>query len=496
MRRAKGRGWRVAAGLAIGLMSIAPAFAQDATPAPPPNVLLICVDDLRPELGCYGESGVESPALDRFASEGILFANHFAQVATCAASRYALLTGRSPAHSGETSGNAAFRRAPTAIDPHPLDVAQSLPELFRRNGYHTVGLGKVSHTPDGRRFEYDGTGDGRDEMPHAWDELPTPFGAWERGWGVFFAYAGGRHREDGKGHRDLMEFTAERDEDLPDGMIAREAVATLGRLAKRDEPFFLAVGFYKPHLPFVATKGDWEAAQALDVPPPPHGEPLATSYGHQSGEFTKYDEPFPETNPLAVADRVHTRRAYRACVRFVDRQIGKVLAALDAEGLRESTVVVIWSDHGWHLGDGALWGKHTPHERALRCPLLLRAPGVTRAGMRCEALVESIDLFPTLVELCSPSFSRTLHPLDGRSLVPLCTGEEDAVREASLSYWGAARSVRTATHRLIVTRGKGEGRALSRIELYDVTTTPDPVHDLAAEEPELVQRLLEYLPRE
>jgi arylsulfatase A-like enzyme len=471
----------------LGLLPLSPLARSDE----PLNVLLIAVDDLRPELGCYGVAHAPSPCLDRFAAGSVVFTNHFAQVPTCAASRYALLTGRSPARTGATASNDAFHRAPTALDEKELEGAQSLPELFRRSGYRTVCIGKISHTPDGRLFAYDGTGDGRDEVPHAWDQLSTPFGPWKRGWGAFFAYAGGRHREDGGGHCDRMEFIAKSDEELPDGRIAHEAVATLERLAKEDDPFFLAVGFYKPHLPFVATEGDWEAALQLEVPPPPHGEEIGSSYGHRSGEFHRYTPPHPETRPLSIEDRVHSRRAYLACVRFVDRQIGKVLDALDAQGLRESTVVVLWSDHGWHLGDSGIWGKHTPFERALRSPLMIRAPGISRDGLRCDGLVESIDLWPTLLEICTPSFVRAQHELDGRSLRPLLTGESKSVRDVSFSYWRSAISLRTSTHRLIVTR-KAEG--LSRIELYDVTQTPDPIENLSEREPELVKQLLDLLP--
>lgn len=168
-----------------------------------PNVLLIAIDDLRTELGCYGLPYVDSPNLDRLASRGVLFTNHFVQVPTCGASRYALLTGRSPSRTHALS-NQSMYRGPTRLKPQLLDRAQTLPELFRRSGYHTVCIGKISHTPDGRVYAYNGQGDGRPEMPGAWDELATPYGAWQRGWGAFFAYAGGQHREDGHGHRDLM----------------------------------------------------------------------------------------------------------------------------------------------------------------------------------------------------------------------------------------------------------------------------------------------------
>jgi arylsulfatase A-like enzyme len=464
------------------------------SPAQParPNVLFIAIDDLRPELGCYGAAGAQSPNLDRFASESVVFTRHYVQVPTCGASRYALLTGRSPARSGVTASNEALYQGKTALSPELLPGAQSMPELFRRSGYRTVCLGKVSHTPDGRVFAYDGTGDGRPELPNAWDELPTPFGAWKRGWGAFFAYQGGRHREDGQGHEDLMEFTAVRDEDLPDGLIAREAVSQLGALKKAGRTFFLAVGFYKPHLPFVATRGDWDAIGEVETAPAVARAKPASPGWSNSGEFYKYRAPFPRTRPLAEDAQRRSRRAYLACVRYVDRQVGRVLDALRLEGLAENTVVVVWGDHGWHLGEQQVWGKHTPFERALRSVLMVRAPGVTRAGLRSPALVETTDLYPTLVDLCRPAFTKTDHPLDGTGLRPLLTGEREAVREAAVSWWKDHVSVRTATHRLVTTRTRP---GQEHVDLYDLRADADSMVNIAHQEPALVARLLRHTER-
>jgi arylsulfatase A-like enzyme len=466
---------RLAVHLAVCLL----AMEQAAFPGDPAasaenrfNVLFIAVDDLRPELGCYGVSAAQSPEFDAFARTAIRFDRHFVQSATCGASRYALLTGRSPASSGVVGNNEAFYKGAAALQRQETRGAQSLPELFRRSGYRTVCLGKISHTPDGRVFAYDGGGDGRRELPHAWDELPTPFGPWKRGWGAFFAYSGGRHREDGKGHQDLMEFTAERDEDLPDGLLATAAIEQLRELSAASEPFFLGLGFYKPHLPLVATRGDWEAFEGVEIPLTPAPERIVSPYWHKSGEFYRYDFPFPKERPLAVDDQRQTRRAYLACVRYVDRQAGRVLSALDELGLADNTIVVVWGDHGWHLGDEQIWGKHTPFEEAVRSVLMLRAPGVSEPGVS-QALVETIDLYPTLVDLCRPAFRETEHPLDGISLAPLLRGQVESVREASLSYWRDAVSIRTPRYRLAAKRSGGR---LAAANLFDVGgETPQPL---------------------
>lgn len=439
------------------------------------NVLFIAVDDLRTELGCYGVPYVQSPNIDRLASQGILFTHNYVQVPTCGASRYSMLTGRSPAKTGANRDNEAAYRGRTALSQKELPGAQSLPELFRRSGYRTVDIGKISHTGDGRVFNYNGTGDGRMELPNAWDELDTPFGSWKSGWGVFFAYTGGRSREDGQGHKDLMEFKAKHDEDLPDGLMADRAIEELQKLQKTGQRFFLGLGFFKPHLPFVATKADWEAMEKVDVPPAPHPEKPDSAYWHGSEEFYQYDFPFPKTNPLAAADQMRVRHAYLACVRYSDRQVGKVLDALESLGLADSTIVVLWGDNGWHLGDSQMWGKHTPYERAVHTPLIIRVPGITKSGTRCDALVESLDIYPTLVDLCQPAFTRTEHPLDGISLRPLLEGTTNSIRDTAMSYWGKAVTIRTPADRLIYTQN---GNTRSKVELYDMRHTPDPVEKI------------------
>lgn len=453
------------------------------------NVLFIAIDDLRPELGCYGVNYGQSRHLDEFARSAVVFDRHYVQVATCGASRFALLTGRSPASSGVTRSNSALYSGKSALSQEPLPQAQSMPELFRRSGYRTVCIGKISHTADGRVFAYNGKGDGRDEVPHAWDSLPTPFGPWKRGWGIFFAYSGGRSREDGGGHRDLMDFQAEKDEDLPDGLLAQEAISQLQSLQKSNQRFFLGLGFFKPHLPFVAPKQDWEALAREDVDGSLSPK-IDSPYWHRSGEFYKYSTPYEKTNPLSVAARKTARRAYLACVRYADRQVGKVLKELDRLGLSSNTIVVVWGDHGWHLGEQQIWAKHTPFERANRSVLMIRAPGVSIPGRKTQALAETIDLYPTLKELCQPSFTDTRFPLDGRSLQPVLKGE-GTVRDTAISYWGDAVSVRSGTHRLIA---KVQKKKIIHTELYDLSHTLDSIENIAASEKDTVDRLVKQIP--
>ncbi len=472
--------------LMITSLLVASAVASDQRP----NVLFIAVDDLRTELGCYGLPYVQSPHLDALARQGVLFRNHYVQVPTCGASRYAMLTGRSPSATGVTRSNNAFYKPPTALATVATAGAQSMPELFRRNGYHTVLIGKISHTPDGKVYAYNGTGDGRLELPHAWDDLSTPVGPWKRGWGAFFAYQGGRHREDGGGHRDLMEFTAEQDDQLPDGLMADAAVAKLKELQEGGKPFFLGLGFFKPHLPFVAPRADWDAIDVDQIPPIEHPQKPDSKYWHKSGEFHGYNAPFKKTHPLAQADSQRARHAYLACVRYVDRQIGRVLQTLDDLNLADNTIVIVWGDHGWHLGESAIWGKHAPYERTLRSTLMIRAPQVSQAGMTSQALVETLDIYPTLIDLCGLPFTKTEHPLDGHSLRPLLDGTATSIRPCAISYWGKAVSVRTKQYRLIARHDK---RGLTDIELYRVSDGDDPTDNIAATEPKIVEQLTQYI---
>ncbi|MEO0474977.1 MAG: sulfatase [Planctomycetota bacterium] len=454
------------------------------------NVLFIAVDDLRPELGCYGADYVKTPYIDSLAKDSIVFRQHFVSVPTCGSSRYALLTGRSPMISGVKGGqNNALYGGPTALKQEQQPGAQSMPELFRRSGYHTVLIGKISHTADGKVFAYNGQGDGRAELPHAWDEYATPYGPWKRGWGTFFAYADGKHREDGGGHKDLKQFTVAKDTDLPDGLMADAAVAKLKELKKQNKPFFMGLGFYKPHLPFTAPKQDWDSVAEWDIPDPAFREGMDSKFVNKnSGEFYKYSMPWAKSRPLALDDAQQARRAYLACVRYIDRQIGKILVTLAVEGLADNTVVVLWGDHGWFLGEGAQWGKHTPLEDALHTPLIIRAPGVAPGDSL--SLASTVDIYPTLMDLCKPTFTETAYPLDGFSLMPILSGEKTSVRQVAVSTWNNAITYRMQSLRLVFQDKDGEK---ANMELYDMRDKAKSYVNIAGKEPELLKGVLQQV---
>ncbi len=456
------------------LLFIRCGFTEPTAPTPP-NVLFIAIDDLRPELGCYGESHMQTPHLDGLAAEGRLFNRHYVQVPTCGASRFALLMGRYPQHVKHTS-NQVFR---DELATAKAEGWQTLPQVFRAGGYHTVGLGKISHYVDGLIYSYDGEGDGRLEMPDSWDECWGPVGKWGTAWNAFFGYADGSNRNGKAKKGSPTEFVAESDDDLPDGLIAQKAVSTLQALKERDEPFFMAVGFLKPHLPFVAPKKYWDLYDDVTIPLSPNPdvpEGVAPMALHRSGEMFGNYQDQPETGGLGVRlsdDRArYLRRAYAAAVSYIDAQVGRVLAALEETGLDENTIVVVWGDHGWHLGDHTIWGKHTLFDRALRSALIVKTPAQAWPGEASDAIVETVDLFPTLTELCG---LRADTKLSGQSLVPMINDPSRSLDKPALGFWRRGYTLRSEQYRL--THFYGEGAR--HTEFYDHGQDPWEAKNLA-----------------
>jgi len=444
-----------------------------------PNVLLLCIDDLRPELACFGADYIESPNIDSLAEAGRVFDRHYVQAPTCGASRYTLLTGTY----GPYGNGALFQRA-KRLKANPESVPPSLPAWFRQHGYATVSVGKVSHHPGGR-----GGGNWDDpaqpEMPLSWDRHLMPAGPWQHPRGAMHGLAHGEIRKRA-GDMDVFQSVEGPDTIYPDGLTTEEALRQLDRLAQGEsegkKPFFLAVGIIRPHLPFGAPAKYMEPYREAELPPTPHPEkPEGKTTWHGSGEFMKYNrwgrDPSRDAE-FAVAVRKH----YAACVSYADALVGRILARLDRLGLRDDTVIVLWGDHGWHLGEHAVWGKHTLFEESLRSPLVVSYPGIPRAGEGTRSVVETIDVFPTLCELAglpTPDF------LDGTSLVPMLEDPE-APGHPAFSYKGGTRTVRTETHRLVA-------HADGHVELYDHRTPEGETRNVAGSDPATAEKLLELL---
>ncbi|WP_075967796.1 sulfatase [Parabacteroides massiliensis] len=475
-------------GILAGIPFLFGACTAEKKEASRPNVLFICVDDLRHELGSYG-SIVKTPHMDKLASEGSLFFNHYTQIPTSGASRASMLTGMLPRDKSDLTNEACHIRLSDKLEgEHPETMFHHL----KRNGYYTVGIGKISHAADGKLYAYNDPVGTKRELPYSWDEMIFDAGQWKTGWNAFFGYSNGTNRQSEKRQVKPYECADIPDEGLPDGLTANLAVGKLKELAGKGEPFCLAVGFFKPHLPFTAPKKYWdmydeEAIPLSPTPDIPEGCHLSTLLN--SGEFNGYElgeEKASLKEKLSAPYARKVRHAYFACVSYVDAQIGKVLEALEESGLADNTVVILWGDHGWQLGDYRVWGKHTLHDVSLSSTLIVKAPG-TKQGIKNRRVVSSVDIYPTLMELCGVDCPEGL---DGCSFVKLLTSPEDADWEdIAYSYFGNGISVRTPRFRLSRYINKKD----TIMELYEYDKDIFERKNILAERPDIVEELLPIL---
>lgn len=450
-----------------------------------PNILFICVDDLRRELGAYG-SVVKTPNIDRLASEGSLFFQHYVQVPTSGASRASMLTGHLPKEKSDLSNEACRTRL---SDKPEGDIPETMFHQLRRNGYYTVGIGKISHYADGRLYGYEAPKTDKPELPYSWDEMLFDAGKWGNGWNAFFGYADGTNRQSIKKQAKPYECADISDEGYPDGLTANLAVKKLNELTVKDQPYCLAVGFFKPHLPFTSPKKYWDMYDETSIPISPMPdipEGCSTFSLHESAEFKSYQsgEEKPSIDEKVSDDYARKlRHAYFACVSYMDAQVGKVLDALSASGEADNTIIILWGDHGWHLGDLRVWGKHTLHETSLSSALVIKAPGC-KQGVKNERIVSSIDIYPTLMELC-----QIPQPdgLDGRSFAGLLNKPTDKKwQDAAYSYFRNGITIRTPEYRF--TRYNQMGETIT--ELYQYGKDRIERKNIALEEPEVIQKLL------
>jgi len=446
-------------------------FGGLALAAERPNVLLICVDDLRPELKCFGMDYIHSPNIDKLAAGGRAFHRHYVQAPTCGASRYTLLTGR---YGGDNNG-ALFNRGKTLLKD-PEAAPPSMPAWFRQHGYTTVSVGKVSHHPGGRGGS-DWDDDAAKEMPLSWDRHLCPVGDWLHPRGVMHGLAHGEIRKNAK-DMDVYQAEAGGDEIYPDGLIADEGLKQLGLLTAADKPFFLAVGIIDPHLPFGAPAKYLQPYKDAELPPVAHPQkPKGKTTWHGSGEFMKYNRWKRNPNDDA-AFAIECRKHYAACVTYADALIGRIIAQLDASGKRDDTIIALWGDHGWHLGEHAIWGKHALFEESLRSPLIINYNDIEKPGEKTMAVVETLDIFPTLADLAGLPKPEHTQGVSLRSQLE----DPSAAGHPAISYRGGAKTIRTENHRLIVHR-KGE------LELYDHRSPAGETENVAEKFPEVVAKL-------
>ena len=414
-----------------------------------PNILFIAVDDLKPMLGCYGDTEILSPNIDKLAERGTVFLNNACQQSVCGPSRASLMTGTYPDTTKVYDLKTLIRKA----NPDTL----TLPEYLKSKGYETTGCGKI-YDPRSVGKSFDAASWSLPFLQHPQQEyfadgIAKPDNGYhspavQADNKAFKAYLkkNGIKRSDKKAYAEafakfplVKPITECMDEDLPDdayddGSFANCAIEQMDKLSKGDKPFFLAVGFKKPHLPFVAPKKYWDLydRSEIELAPfqkMPEGAPdyaFQDSWELRSGYSAIPEGLMPEE---MQREMIH---GYRACVSYTDAQIGKVIDHLKALGLDKNTIIVLWGDHGWHLGDHGMFCKHTNYEQAVRAPLIFAVPGQATGGAKTESPSEFVDIFPTLCELAGLPVPKSCQ---GLSLVPILNNPKAIVHKAALEQF-------------------------------------------------------------
>ncbi|MEI8291189.1 MAG: sulfatase [Verrucomicrobiota bacterium] len=471
------------AGLTLAAIPL-PAVAADSAPKKP-NVLFIAVDDLRPELGCYGKDYIKSPNIDGLAKSGMVFNRAYCQQAVCSPSRTAVMTGTRPDTSKVWDLVTHFREA--------LPEVVTLGQHFKQNGYFVQGMGKIYHG--------------------GYDDAPTWSVPWQNPKAVPYALpenlalseekiagepdgnpitatdkkakkkgkksTGGGNESTSKANTrgPVYECADVPDDTYTDGKVAELAVKTLQDISKKPEPFFLAVGFIKPHLPWVSPKKYWELYDPakIELAPNPFLAKDSPEYAvnPNDGEIRAY-KGVPAEGPMPPELARKLKQAYFAGVSYSDAQIGKVLAELDRLNLRSNTIVILWGDHGWKLGEHAAWGKHSNVENDVNAPLILSAPGMKRVGAHTDALVEFVDIYPTLCELAGLPLPGHL---EGTSFKPLLDDAKRPWKSAAFSQYPRKKNLmgytmRTDRYRLTVWVDRNDHTKVDATELYDHQTDP------------------------
>ncbi len=447
--------------LLIGMNSILCACTEKE-PQRHPNVLFIAVDDLRPELNCYGNSQIVSPNIDRLAENGVLFQHAYCQQAICMASRASIFSGY------YTNSNRIYSCL-SVEDLMPGTL--TLNQFFSNSGYDVYGIGKLYHHEEDNIAQFGET----------WKECAKKAKGKTKGRGYLTNEAIASLTPEGRGP--AWECADTDDDQYREGYYADWAVGKLKELKKPEKPFFLGIGFHKPHLPFNAPKKYWDLydPENIETAPNPFYPENGSRYGkHNFGELRNYTN-IPKGD-TALTENVQKTliHGYRACVSYTDAQIGKVLGALDANGLAENTIVVLWGDHGWKLGEHGMWCKHTDFELDTRVSLIIAAPGMKK-NVKTDSFAEYVDIFPTLADLCGFEVPAHLH---GKSLVPVLKKPCASVQGQAFSVWPSYRASRTDSTQSILgysVRTKdfrytewikiGTGELLDR-ELYDHRTDP------------------------
>lgn len=469
---------RAFAFLTSGLIAVLAHAAETKRP----NVLFIAVDDLRPEVNASGSNVIKTPNLDRIAARGTTFDRAYCQQAVCSPSRSSLMTGRRPDATRVWDLETHFRTA--------LPDAATVAQYFKNHGYHSMSMGKIFH--------------GGFDDPQSWS-VPSQYPKSPQ----YASEAALKMQNDpantdkkGRARGPAVEDADVPDDTYADGKIARLAVKTLGELKQSTKPFFLAVGMLKPHLPFVAPKKYWDLYDPAKIYVPafqklPAGAPGFV--GHTNGELASYAD-IPKNGVIDDALARRLRHGYYAAISYMDAQVGLVLDALEKEGLADDTVIVLWGDHGWQLGEHGLWHKHTNFEVSARSPLIISAPGQKAVGRKSLSLAEFIDIYPTLADLCGLPKPKDV---EGVSLKPVLDDAAASVRPVAISQYPRSDggkslmgySIRDDRWRLTLWRDRKDN-SIHATELYDEVSDPHETVNVATkpEHAEVIARLSKFLP--
>ena len=481
----------ISALVCVAVVTAAPSAGADEPRRP--NVLFIAVDDLRPELGCYGSKIVKSPHIDRFASSAVTFTRAYCQQAVCNPSRASLMTGLRPDTIRVWDLRTDFRTA--------LPDAVTLTQQFMKHGYHAVGIGKIFHNniqdppswsepklnvPD---YPFDPDAVYREKENVAWIEQRKQA-----------LIAKGDTRRIDRFGKWYIKHVATENIDVPDdayfdGAQTSVAIDKMKQLAGGDKPFFLAIGYYRPHLPFNVPKRYWDLYERSAIPLaanrflPNNAPVMSVNTAREIRGYTDYqDMPLPHDGTFSDDKARLLRHGYLASVSYIDAQTGRLLHALRELGLEQNTIVVLWGDHGWKLGEHNSWCKMTNFEIDTRVPLIVRAPNARENGAVCERMVEFVDIYPTLCELADLPLPAQL---EGTSFAPLLDDRMRPWKKAVFSQFlrdgiwiapdGVAymgRCVRTHRYRYVEWKRKDANVVVAR-ELYDQQSDPQENQNIA-----------------
>ena len=458
------------------------------------NVLFIAVDDLRPALGCYGDEVVVSPNIDGLASSGVLFERAYCQLAVCNPSRVSIMTGLRPDSTRVWDLVTQFR--------HTIPDAITIPQHFVKHGYHAVSYGKVFHNPWPDNASW--------SEPHSW---PKKSSLWSKSSRLKLAKYREELKAQGRPQKRIDRLRPEATEivDTPenqhiDGAIAEQALQALNRLSKDDKPFFLAVGFIRPHLPFVVPRKYWELYDRNAIPLakntslPKNAPSFAMNTMYELRDYFDFHRtPMPNEGSLSEDQQRRLKHGYYASVSFIDSLIGRLLGTLDSLELADNTIVVLWGDHGWKLGEHNSWCKQTNYEIDTRVPLIIRAPDAKANSLKTDALVELVDVYPTLAELAELP---VLPELEGQSVAPLLSDPNCPWKKAAISQFRRkvgdtqlmGYTLRTNRYRYVEWQDRRTQNVVAT-ELYDHQTDPQENDNLSTDlsQKTLLSRLSQQL---